>query len=148
MSMKSPLFRRNPGSEPQPEFFSEIFQIRLKMGNFPQITHLDVQVYFETVPSLESKITMPINLYLQFRYTIRSGVRLCVRLVRPRLRYAYCGLARQFLKKFLSNWAASASRRPFSTAMVWLRRASAGTSGGGLGVTGLRAGGGGRGRGR
>ena len=64
MSMKSRLFRRNPGSEQQPEFFSEIFQIRLKIGNFPQITHLDVQVYFGTVPSLESKITMPISLYL------------------------------------------------------------------------------------
>jgi hypothetical protein len=62
--MKSRLFRRNPGSEPQPEIFLNFFQIRLKMGNFPQITHLDVQVYFGIVPSLESKITMLINLYL------------------------------------------------------------------------------------
>ena len=41
------------------------------MGNFPQITHLDVQVYFEIVPALESKITTLTELYLWFRYIVR-----------------------------------------------------------------------------
>jgi hypothetical protein len=34
------------------------------MGNIPQMTHLDVQVYFGIVPELESKITTLISLYL------------------------------------------------------------------------------------
>jgi hypothetical protein len=44
--------------------------------NFPQITHLDVQVYSGTVPVLESKITMSIKLYLKYKYKTSHRVAL------------------------------------------------------------------------
>jgi hypothetical protein len=39
------------------------------MENFPQMTHLDVQVYSYYVPALEPKTTMFIRLYFKYTYS-------------------------------------------------------------------------------
>jgi len=94
----------------------------------PQITHLDVQVYSNSAPTLESKITILIKLHLTFTYSRDVPCYPASGLSEIWLRYAYFGAWRRFLKKFRSISAASASRRPFSTEIVWLRRASEGVS--------------------
>ena len=62
------------------------------MENFPQMTHLDVQVYSLDVPALEPKTTMFIRLYLKCTYSRSKPRNPGSGLPGIWLRYAYFGV--------------------------------------------------------